>query len=57
MRHAPFAIGPTEREAWYRHMSVAVASMAAAGELSDDDEARMLAYFRHAAGHMVNTPG
>lgn len=55
MRHAPFVIGEPEREAWFRHMSLAVGRAVDDGELSVDDEARMLAYFDHAAGFMVNT--
>jgi hemoglobin len=55
MRHAPFAIGEAEREAWYRNMAGAVRAMVEAGELSSDDEALMLGYFRHSAGFMVNT--
>lgn len=54
MRHAPFAIGEAEREAWYRNMAIAVGEMAEAGELSADDEARMLSYFHQAARHMIN---
>jgi hemoglobin len=54
MRHAPFVIGEAEREAWYRNMAIAVGEMAEAGELSSDDEARMLSYFHQAARHMIN---
>jgi hemoglobin len=54
MRHAPFVIGEAEREAWFRHMALAVGAAADAGELSPDDEARMLSYFHRAAMHMVN---
>ena len=50
MRHAPFAIGAAERDAWYRHMADAVT----AGGLDPADEAEMLAYFGQAAAHMVN---
>jgi hemoglobin len=57
MRHAPFVIGESEREAWYRNMADAVAAMSDAGELSVDDEERMLSYFRQAARHMINTEG
>ncbi|WP_346742390.1 globin [Rhabdothermincola salaria] len=57
MRHAPFVIGEAEREAWFRHMATAVGAAADAGELSADDEARMLSYFHRAAEHMVNAPG
>jgi hemoglobin len=57
MRHAPFAIAEAEREAWFRHMAAAVGAAVEAGELSVDDEARMLSYFHRAAMHMVNQPG
>lgn len=54
MRHAPFVIGEAERDAWLVHMTAAVAEAAAAGELGEEDEARMLGYFVHAAGFMMN---
>jgi hemoglobin len=50
MRHAPFAIGEAERDAWYRHMADAVRG----GGLAPDVEAQVLAYFRSAADHLVN---
>ena len=50
MRHGPFAIGPTERDAWLRHMTAAVREAALKGL----DEAQMLTYFESAAHHMVN---
>ncbi len=50
MRHVPFAIGVPERDAWYRHMSAAVA----AGGLSVEDEGAFLAYFAMAADSLVN---
>lgn len=56
MRHAPFVIGDTERRAWLTHMTAAVSAAREAGEIDADDEARLLAYFRHAAMHMVNAP-
>lgn len=52
MRHAPFAIGEAERDAWLGHMTDAVT---AAG-LSGLDESQMLTYFRATAAHMVNRP-
>ena len=52
MRHAPFAIGPAERDAWYRHMADSVAE----GGLDPADESEMLAYFDNAATHMINQP-
>ena len=54
MRHAPFVIGENEREAWFRHMSAAVAAEVEGGMLSDEDEARMLGYFAHSARFMMN---
>jgi hemoglobin len=53
MRHRPFTIGPTERDAWYEHMAAAVRG----GDLPPDDEAAVLAYFAMAADHLVNRPG
>jgi hemoglobin len=51
MRHAPFAIGEAERDAWLRHMTGAVKAAA----LKPLDEAQMLGYFSTAAAAMVNT--
>ncbi len=50
MRHAPFAIGPAERDAWFQHMAAAVR----AGGLAPDIEAEMIAYFEMATTHMIN---
>ena len=52
MRHVPFAIGVTERDAWYGHMATAVA----AGGLDPEVEAEVLGYFEMAANHLVNRP-
>jgi hemoglobin len=51
MRHAPFAIGQAERDAWVEHMSDAVK----AGGLSPLDETQMLGYLAAAATQMINT--
>ena len=51
LRHAPFAIGRAERDAWWTHMAAAVRSMAAPAEV----EAAMLDYFDQAATAMINT--
>ena len=51
MRHAPFVIGPLERDAWLRHMTEAVRS---AG-LAKKDEKELLGYFDMAAKSLVNT--
>lgn len=53
MRHAPFTIGPAERDAWLRHMLDAVRSSG----LSPLDEAQMATYFEASATHMVNAAG
>lgn len=50
MRHAPFAIGPAERDAWVEHMTEAVRT---AG-LSPLDEMQMLSYLTTAADHLIN---
>jgi hemoglobin len=50
MRHAPFRIGLTERDAWLGHMLAAVQ----AGGLSADDELEMVEYFRMAATQLIN---
>jgi hemoglobin len=52
MRHMPFAIGPAERDAWYRHMAAAVKD----GGLYADDEEAMLRYFADAATQLTNRP-
>jgi hemoglobin len=52
MRHAPFVIGPAERDAWYDAMAGAVRG----GGLGADDEAAFLAYFEMAATAMINHP-
>jgi hemoglobin len=49
MRHAPFTIGPAERDAWLRHMTDAVDG---AG-LTADLRARMVDYFAMAAQHLA----
>ena len=51
MRHAGFAIGTAERDAWFGHMSAAVK----AAKLEPPDEIEMLAYFANAANHLINT--
>ena len=56
MRHAPYAIGSAERDAWLEHMTAAVASVDRA-ELDDADRAAMLEYFAMAADHMINSGG
>jgi len=50
MRHAPFAIGPLERERWLVHMRAAIATMAP----PDDVAAELERYIAMAAEAMRN---
>jgi hemoglobin len=50
MRHAPFAIGTAERDAWLRHMRAAVDSL----ELSHEHDAALWGYLEMAAMSMQN---
>jgi hemoglobin len=50
MRHAPFAIGPAQRDAWLGHMRAAIASLAPEPKIA----ARLEAYFGMAAEAMRN---
>ena len=53
MRHAPFAIGQREREAWLARMTVAVQSLDLPRAVRD----AFLEYFADASLAMVNRPG
>jgi hemoglobin len=53
LRHAPFQIGPRERDAWFGHMSAAVRSLGLEPQL----EAQMLSYFEAASTGLINRPG
>jgi hemoglobin len=50
MRHAPFAIGPVERDAWLTHMNAAIATVGASVEVA----VRLRAYVEMAAEAMRN---
>jgi len=50
MRHAPFAIGSTERDAWLARMRAAIAAADPPPEVGD----RLRAYFDMAAEAMRN---
>ena len=50
MRHAPFAIGPAERDRWLVHMRAAVTELAPPAEVADELER----YFAMAADAMRN---
>ena len=52
MRHARFAIGPAERDAWLRHMTAAVEDL----ELPPELAAPLLEYLTTAATALANRP-
>jgi hemoglobin len=51
MRHAPFRVGPAERDAWLRHMRRAVDSL----RLDPAADETLWTYLERAAYFMVNT--
>ena len=51
MRHAPFRIGPTERDAWLRQMHHALDS---GPPLEPELDRRLREYFTMAAQHLIN---
>jgi hemoglobin len=51
MRHAPFRVGPAERDAWLRHMRAAVDTLG----LPPDQDRTLWDYLERAAYFMVNT--
>jgi hemoglobin len=53
MRHARFAIGPAERDAWLRHMTAAIDSL----DLPKDLSAPLRDYVTTAAHALTNQPG
>jgi hemoglobin len=53
IRHAPFSIGPAERDAWLRHMRDAVDSLA----LTPEQDATLWGYLEMAARSMQNSWG
>jgi hemoglobin len=55
MRHAPFVIGPAERDAWLRHMEGALSGLQAEERISDEDAAELRGYLDMAAHQLVNT--
>ena len=50
MRHAPFAIGQAERDAWMKHMTAAIQAEGFASQI----EATLLDYFNRTATFMMN---
>ena len=55
MRHAPFVIGPAERDAWLRHMGEALDGLQTASRISEADADELRAYLEMAANTLVNT--
>lgn len=55
MRHAPFAIGHAERDAWLRHMLGSLDTVAAARRTPAEVVARIRAYLTDVADFLVNT--
>jgi hemoglobin len=53
MRHARFALGAAERDAWLRHMTAAVEEL----DLSPELAAPLLEYLTMAATALANRPG
>ncbi len=51
MRHAPFTVGPAERDAWLLHMRTAVDSL----HLPEPHHSALWEYMERAAHFMVNT--
>ncbi len=60
MRHFPFAIGQTERDAWMAHMTASLDAAAIADgtgrPLPDEIRAAMFDHFDNAATHLINQP-
>lgn len=54
MRHAPFVIGPAERDAWFRNMVAALNSLVAEHDILPEAEQRMREYFSGSAEAMRN---
>lgn len=56
MRHAPFVIGPAERDAWFRHMVGALNAVVAEHDVPVEVEQAMRQYFEMSAEAMRNAP-
>lgn len=51
IRHAPFAVTPTQRDRWLRHMNAAIDTL----DLAESDEAALREYVTRAAHFLINT--
>jgi hemoglobin len=54
MRHAPFAIGEAERDAWLRHMLASLDAVVAARGTPVEAAARIRAYLTDVATFLIN---
>lgn len=52
IRHAPFAVTPTQRDRWLHHMLAALDSLG----LADEDDRALRDYLVYAAQFMINAP-
>lgn len=52
MRHAPYAVTPTQRDRWLTHMRDAIDSL----DLPEEHAAELWAYMERSAHFMVNAP-
>jgi hemoglobin len=57
MRHAPFVIGPAERDAWLAHMTRAIDETVDNHGFPPELAQLLHDYFGPAATHMINTQG
>ena len=55
MRHVPYRIGPIERDAWLRCMTVAIDSIES-DVLDDEHRAQLVGYMQMAADSLINSP-
>jgi len=51
MRHFPFAIGQTERDAWVGHMIAAIDEL----QIAEPSRSKLIAYFEQAGTAMINS--
>jgi hemoglobin len=55
MRHAPFVIGPPERDAWLRHMLAALVELEQLHRIEQADAVELRDYLTMAASSLVNS--
>lgn len=55
MRHVPYHVGPIERDAWLRCMTIAIGSIEPE-VLDEDHRAQLIGYMEMAANSLINSP-